>query len=170
VDEKIADTLMHSEKSLILLGGLALSHPALSQVIALCQCISELSGAKLGMLTEGANTNGAWLAGALPHRLPGGRVNPERGLTVESMLQKPLQSYLLFNMEPDLDCALGAMAETVLSSANFVVSVSAFDSSYLQEVAHVLLPMVPFTETAGTFVNGAGVWQSFNPVVKYGIN
>jgi NADH-quinone oxidoreductase subunit G len=34
----------------------------------------------------------------------------------------------------------------------------------LEKYAHVLLPMAPFTETAGTFINAAGEWQSFHGV------
>ena len=35
----------------------------------------------------------------------------------------------------------------------------------LEQVVHVMLPIAPFTETSGTFVNVEGRWQSFTGVV-----
>jgi len=44
------------------------------------------------------------------------------------------------------------------------VSMSPFKAN--MDVADVLLPVSPFTETSGTFVNAAGLAQSFHAVVK----
>ena len=52
-----------------------------------------------------------------------------------------------------------------LKSAEFVVALSAFQNA-APDYAHVILPIAPFTETAGTFVNTEGTVQSFNGVVK----
>ena len=46
-----------------------------------------------------------------------------------------------------------------------VVALSAFKNASL-DVADVLLPITPFTETSGTFVNAEGRVQSFHGVVK----
>jgi NADH-quinone oxidoreductase subunit G len=52
-----------------------------------------------------------------------------------------------------------------LGGADFSVVLSAFRNA-TTERAHVMLPVTPFTETAGTFVNMEGKVQSFNAVVK----
>ena len=47
-----------------------------------------------------------------------------------------------------------------------VVSLSAFAPAPGDDTADVLLPIAPFTETSGTFVNAEGRVQSFHGVVK----
>lgn len=154
----------HENKKLILLGALAISHPDYSVLMALASLIAQLTNAKVGVLSDGANTAGAWLAGCVPHRLPGGKkVTHNAGLNAHEIWDKTLKAYLLFNMEPDLDCLNGLKALKTLSNADCVVAITPFESKSLLEVAEVLLPMVPFTETSGTFVNIEGKWQSFKP-------
>ena len=48
-----------------------------------------------------------------------------------------------------------------LAAAERVIAITPFISDSLREVAHVLLPMGTFAETAGTYVNFEGLWQSF---------
>jgi NADH-quinone oxidoreductase subunit G len=52
-----------------------------------------------------------------------------------------------------------------MNEAEFVVAAAAYKGA-LPDYADVLLPIAPFTETAGSFVNTEGTLQSFNPVVK----
>jgi NADH-quinone oxidoreductase subunit G len=47
-----------------------------------------------------------------------------------------------------------------------VIALSAYRSADLLEVADCLLPITPFTETSGSYVNAAGTVQSFNGVVR----
>jgi NADH-quinone oxidoreductase subunit G len=72
--------------------------------------------------------------------------------------------YLLLGLEPELDCS--AAATDALKQAQFVVSMSAFINDAAKEYADVLLPIAPFTETSGTFVNAEGTWQSFKGLVE----
>jgi NADH-quinone oxidoreductase subunit G len=53
-----------------------------------------------------------------------------------------------------------------LDDTDFVVSVSAYDSASLKQVADVMLPAASFMETSGTYVNAEGFWQSFKGVVE----
>jgi NADH-quinone oxidoreductase subunit G len=152
------------DKKLILLGALAINHPAYSKLILLSNLIAQLTHSKVGVLSEGANAAGAWLAGCVPHRLPGGeKIKSEAGLNADQMWDRKLKAYLLLNMEPDLDCFNGSKATQALASAECVVAITPFESPALLEVADLLLPMAPFSETAGTFVNCEGKWQSFKP-------
>jgi NADH-quinone oxidoreductase subunit G len=60
---------------------------------------------------------------------------------------------------------MGPGALAALSQAQFGVVLSAYRNA-TTDSAHVMLPIAPFTETAGTFVNMEGTVQSFNAVVK----
>jgi len=147
---------------LILMGALAINHPGYSELVLLSNLIAQLTHSKVGVLSEGANAAGAWLAGCVPHRLPGGEtIKSEIGLNAAQMWDKKLKADLLLNIEPDFDCFNGSKASQALASADCVVAITPFESPALLEVADLLLPMAPFSETAGTFVNCEGKWQSF---------
>ncbi|MEE8155396.1 MAG: molybdopterin-dependent oxidoreductase, partial [Phycisphaerales bacterium] len=117
--------------------------------------------ARLGYLPEGANAVGAALAGVLPHRGPGGRTLDSAGLDAYGMLASPRSVYVLFGLEPDHDLADSALAEQALKAADTVICFTPFVTDRLLECADVLLPIGTFAETAGTFVNVEGCWQSF---------
>jgi NADH-quinone oxidoreductase subunit G len=112
-------------------------------------------------LSEGANAAGAALAGATPHRGPGGKPVARSGFDARSMLETPRNAYILFGIEPSSDLAEGAAALRALRNAS-VVAFTSFVSKELEDVADVLLPIGTFAETAGTFVNAEGRWQSFD--------
>ena len=127
----------------------------------LAACLADLTGVTLGTLDEGANPAGAWIAGALPHREAHGESAKRRGLDARAMIEAGLDAYLLMGLEPELDCADGARAREALNRAGFVVSLSAFRSEVMSSYADVILPVAPFAETDGSFVNVSGTWQSF---------
>ena len=152
----IATSLLSGERKAILLGNAAIQHPAASSLMALAQWIGEHTGASVGDLTADANTVGAQLVGAQP---TGG------GLNAAQMLGGALKACLLLNVEPDRDAANPAAAVAALQGAEMVVALTSFRDSAL-DCADVLLPIAPFTETSGTFVNAEGRVQSFHGVVK----
>jgi NADH-quinone oxidoreductase subunit G len=163
-DRLIAERLRTGEKTAILLGALALNHPEAAKIRWLAQQIAAATKGTLALLTEGGNAAGAWIAGAIPHRTAVGDKVQHEGLDALSMLQQARQAYLLLNVEPELDCANPVAALEALAAAKFVVSLSVFKNPALERVADVILPVTPFTETAGTFVNVTGQWQSFRGV------
>ncbi|MCD6039189.1 MAG: nqo3 [Gammaproteobacteria bacterium] len=165
-DRVIAERLRAREKSIILLGALALNHPQAALIRWLVHQIAKATECALGLLTEGSNAAGAWLAGAIPHRTAVGEKVKLGGLDAQSMWKQARQAYLLVNVEPDLDCANAVVAKQALAQAKFVVSLSVFKNPLLDCHADVILPIAPFTETAGTFVNVAGQWQSFKGVAQ----
>jgi NADH-quinone oxidoreductase subunit G len=132
---------------------------------ALAVAIAKASGATLGYLPEAANSAGAWLAGALPHRKAAGDAS-DNGLDAHSMLTKGLKAYILLGTEPELDSNVASsVVMENLKQAVFTVSLSAYASDATREYANVLLPIAAFTETSGTYVNLQGQWQSFNGVI-----
>jgi NADH-quinone oxidoreductase subunit G len=154
--QAIAASLLSGDRKAILLGNAAVAHPAASSLMALAQWIGEQTGASVGDLTADANTVGAQLVGAQP--VAGGR-------NAEQMLSGSLKACLLLNVEPDRDAANPAAAVAALQGAEMVVVLTSFRDAAL-DCADVLLPIAPFTETSGTFVNAEGRVQSFHGVVK----
>lgn len=159
--ERIARSLSESDDGLVLLGNIAARHNAYSAVRALAACIADLTGAKFGNLSDGANAAGAHLAGLLPHRTQGGQARDAVGLDAGSMLDANLDVVLLLNVEPDADLIATEAAVDKLGKQKFVVALSPFESEALRASADLLLPIGTFAETSGTFVNVAGTWQSF---------
>jgi len=147
--------------SLVLLGHIALRHPQYADLRALAAGLAAITGATLGYLSEGANAAGAALAGATPHRGPGARGVARAGFDARAMLDTARSAYILFGIEPTKDLADGARALAALHSAA-VIAFTPFVSDELLEVADVLLPTATFAETAGTFINAEGRWQSFD--------
>ncbi len=152
----VATSLLSGERKAVLLGNAAAQHPQASGLLSLANWIGEQTGATVGYLTEAGNTVGAQLVNALPG---------QGGLNAQQMLTGSLKACLLLNTEPAFDAANPAAAVRSLQDAAFVVALTPFKNAAL-DVADVLLPIAPFTETSGTFVNAEGRVQSFHGVVK----
>jgi len=161
----IGELLRRGERSVVLLGALAQAHPAYGLLVQITRAIATATGARFGFLAPAANSVGACLAGALPHRGPAGSDAETVGLDIRAMLQSPRRAYLLHNIEPELDCWDPATALNALGEADCVVAMTPFASDDLLAVADVLLPLGIFAETSGTFVNAAGDWQSWEGAV-----
>lgn len=155
-----------NDDGVIVLGATAINHPNAATIRSLAHLISQLSGAKVATMTEGANAAGCWQAGVLPHRKEAGKKAKKQGYDAVEMFEKQLPAYLLLGVEPEYDCASPSTALEALMNADFVVSCTAFRSPQLMQYADVILPITPFTETSGSFVNVAGTWQSFHGAVK----
>ena len=147
----IAESLLGGERKAVFLGNAAVAHPQASQLHAAAQWIAEQTGAKLGVLTEAANTVGGYLVGATAKN-------------AAPAFAQPKKAYLLLNVEPELDAANPQAAKAALHGADMVVVMSAFQHG--MDYADVLLPIAPFAETSGSFVNAEGRLQSFNGTVK----
>ena len=143
----------------IILGTLAQRHPAYSELKALAAVLGGMSGASVGLLTEGPNAAGAYLAGAVPHREPGGAPASSVGLSARAMLERQLKAYVLLGgIDPIDDLAAGPGA---LAGADLVVAITTHLPESLRGVAQVVLPIGSFAESSGTFVNAEGRWQSW---------
>ncbi|WP_250451790.1 NADH-quinone oxidoreductase subunit NuoG [Caballeronia sp. ATUFL_M2_KS44] len=151
----VAASLSAGDTRVVLLGNVAVQHPDFAQIQAAAQWIADNTGATLGFLTEGANSVGAYLVDALPG---------EGGLDARQVFEQPRKGYVLLNAEPEFDTANPAQAIAALKAAEMVVVMSPFKHG--MDYADVLLPIAPFTETSGTFVNAEGTAQSFNGVVR----
>jgi NADH-quinone oxidoreductase subunit G len=135
----------------ILMGNAAAQHPQASKLHAAAQWIAEQTGAKFGYFVDAANTVGGYLVNATSKN-------------AANLFAQPKKAYVLLNAEPELDAANPQQAIRALAGAEMVVAMSAFKHG--MDYADVLLPISPFSETAGTFVNCEGRAQSFNGTVK----
>jgi NADH-quinone oxidoreductase subunit G len=155
----LAAALSHGQRHAIFLGALAQRHPAYAEIRALARALAQLSGASLGLITDGANSAGGYLAGAVPHREAGGTAVAAPGLAARAMLENRLKAYVLFGgIDPANDLS---GATDALTGADFVIAATTHLTDKLREMAHVVLPVGTFAESAGTFVNVEGRWQSW---------
>jgi len=149
----IAASLSTGERKAVFLGNTAEQHADASQLHALAQALCAITGATQGFLTEAAGSVGGYAAGALPRA---------GGLNARTMLENPRKAYFVLGAEPDFDCANPVAARAALDAAEFVVVLSPFRHG--TDRADVLLPVAPFTETAGTFASCEGRVQPFTGV------
>jgi len=152
----IAASLASGQTVAVLLGNLAAQHPQAAQLQRLAQDLAGLLGGRFGFFGEAANSVGGYLAGCIPS---------DGGLNARTLLEQPRRAYLLLNAEPDFDCHDPRTAIKAMGAADLVVAMAAY-RSFAADYANVLLPVVPFTETSGTYVNCEGRMQSFNGAVK----
>ncbi|HLX29766.1 MAG TPA: NADH-quinone oxidoreductase subunit NuoG [Casimicrobiaceae bacterium] len=156
--DAIAASLVSGERRAILLGNYAMQHAEASQIAALAQVLASITGATFGVCTEAANSVGGYLARALPQ---------SGGLNAQAMLGASGESrkaYIVMHAEPEFDFANPLAARAALEKADLVVVLSAFRTA--TRYADVLLPVAPFTETSGTYVNCEGRVQSFHAVAQ----
>ena len=151
----MAKSLLGGERKAVLLGNAAAHHANASTLLSLANWIAEHTGASVGYLTEAANTVGAQWMKAQPQT---------GGAHAGQMLAGGLKAVVLLNTEPEFDSAAGAQAAKTLAQAEMVITLSPFKAN--MAFSDVLLPIAPFTETSGSFVNAEGRLQSFHAVVK----
>lgn len=148
----------------IVLGAIALQHLHAPQIQSAAVVWADALQATVGVLSEGPNSAGLWIAGAVPQVGPAGQpVTP--GLTAISMLQQPRHVYWLFGLDPALDTALAGRALAAFQKAATVVSFTAYANDTLRQVADILLPIALPTENTGTYVNALGAWQAWSAAV-----
>jgi NADH-quinone oxidoreductase subunit G len=152
----VAASLLSGERKAVLLGHAAAQHPQASQLLALAQWVGTQVGASVGYLGESGNSVGAQLVDALPRA---------GGLHAGQMLSHPMKALFLLGVEPAFDAADAAAARAALKGAGLVVSMTPFRDANT-DIADVLLPVAPFTETGGAFVNAEGRVQTFHGVVR----
>ncbi|MDR0250813.1 MAG: NADH-quinone oxidoreductase subunit NuoG [Burkholderiales bacterium] len=155
-DATIVRTLLEApERAAIFLGSFAQQHEHAALLHALAQRLADCTRATLGVLPEAANSVGLALAGAQPQT---------HGLNARTMLEKPRKAYVLLHTEAPFDIAQGGTALAALRQADFVLSLSPFRPAEEGVLPDIVLPIAPFTETSGTFINMEGRVQSFHGV------
>lgn len=163
--DAMAQRLKQAESGLVLLGSIASYHPQASVIRALASAVSKATGAQLGFLPTAGNSAGAWLAGAVPHRGPAGRALEKPGVN-RSKRAEPAKALFVLGTELEADSQDAFAASQELLKADFVVALSAFESDLLKTAADVILPIATPFETAGTYVNAEGRWQTIRAATQ----
>ncbi|MEW5838045.1 MAG: NADH-quinone oxidoreductase subunit NuoG [Pseudomonadota bacterium] len=164
--QAIAASLRQAKRAGVYLGALAQAHPDLAVLRQLAQAIARHADASLGEFAQAGNSAGAWLAGALPHRLPAGVKAGNAGMDASAMLTSTAASTLLLGVEPELDSLLGEKALHNLQQGAFNLVIAPYFTEAMRSYAHVVLPMAAFAETSGTYVNTEGLWQGMRAVAR----
>jgi NADH-quinone oxidoreductase subunit G len=145
----------------IVLGNIAKSLPDYTKVLVLADAIAKITKARFGQFADLANEVGASLVNFVPYKL-----DSKSGLNAMQMLQEPRRAYVLLNTELEYDAYNSMQALAALKKADTVVVLSPFISEEMKNYADVILPITPFTETAGSYINMEGRWQKFNGVTR----
>ena len=153
-------------KGFIVIGEAAKSLPNYSEVVVLAQQLAKNIEGKYGVLAGRANEVGAGLVGFVPYQANFGEKLADKGMNVEQMLENPRKAYVLLNTELEQDVYNSGKAINALLNAETVIAMTAFINEKMKEYADVILPVTPYTETAGSYVNMQGMWQTFNGVTK----
>ena len=165
IHSDIASKLKNADSACLLLGSLCDSHPQFTAIRALASRIASHSEAKLAYAGGAANSSGACLAGALPHRGPGAAAVNQAGLNSAAMIEANLPAYLIYNVEPELDCWDARLAGQAMASAQCVIVFSSHVSEKMREYGDVLLPLAVFAENEGSYINAEGLQQKFKAAV-----
>jgi NADH-quinone oxidoreductase subunit G len=159
----IASSLIAAENAALIVGVQALANPHLSLIQEICEAITAAADATLGYLSLSANSAGACLAGATPHRGPAGVAIDDGGENAAEIMTSKHRVLVTFALNPLLD----THSVSQLSDNNeFVIALSSYDNDFIQQQADLVLPLASVLETSGSFVNVEGLWQSFNGCVR----
>ena len=156
VAQMLSESSDPGQRAAIMLGNSVLSHPNAATIWSLAQIAADALGCRIGFTVEGANGVGGYLAKARPS---------QGGFDAASMFASPGESYLLVNIDPVMDCGNPQQARAALSAAKAVVALTAFKDGVM-EFADVVLPIAPYTETSGSYVNCEGRLQATQAVVR----
>lgn len=169
----VAEVLLGGDKAgseqecAILLGAVAQQSPYWSELRELATWIGSATGASVGEIPD-ANSAGASIAGAVYHRDVVADETTAHGNALPSLLNaetsKPRpKCWILFGVEPELDCANARSVRNALNDADFVVHFCSYEPD---RSAHVALPIATFAENEGSYVNCEGRNQDFDAAVS----
>jgi NADH-quinone oxidoreductase subunit G len=164
--KRIALSLSKAGKSAVVLGAQSVVSPHFSILRALAQALSEATGSHLSYFPEAGNTCGAWLSACVPHRKPGGAPAEKIGRNAAEILSTDNEALILMGVEPELDAGDTQAAMASLKGKGKTIVMSHFISDFMLSYADVILPQSVFTESAGTYVNLLGHWQSSDQCIK----
>ncbi|CAC9434994.1 NADH-ubiquinone oxidoreductase chain G (EC [uncultured Gammaproteobacteria bacterium] len=154
----IADKLLASNNSVIILGEHAINNPQAASIAKLIREIAQQTGA--ATLNVSATSNS--IAAEMANFVPG-----QGGLNANAMLAADLSAYILLEVYPQYDFHDSVQAIESLDNKNtFVISMNSFKDKEVARYSDVMLPIASFYETSGSHINIEGVMQSFAAAVS----
>ncbi len=145
----LAKKLIADDKSLFIIGQVANRHPQANLIKNLVKWLSDITGAEVYTMADGANAVGATLAGL-----------ENASDNARQLVENPAKAYVLYQTEW-LDHSAPEKLLKALQQAEFNVAITAFADERLREVMDVLLPIGLMCEVSGSAHNNWGDAQSF---------
>jgi len=168
VHKKIALSLFNNEDTLIIHGLLSRSHPDFALIRSYVNILSDLSNSKMGELSHGSNSVGAYITGCIPHRDHLGQPS-DQGLNALQIASSKHDLLILYGLETK-DCIYEERLNQSLKGSKKVVAFTYFQDDIFTEHADIIIPIKTSYESKGSFINVAGVYQKFNDELLYPSN
>ena len=150
--KKIAQSLLSTKSKAIFLGHQILHLEDGDNIKFVAMHIAQATEATLGLLPGDANSVG----------LNELNLN-SNNISTDKILSQKKEAYIMMNFDPLYDYYSPKKINDALKNAKFNLAISPYISDSFKEF-DVVLPMTPFTETSGTFMNMEKRIQSFSAV------
>ena len=148
----IAKSLLTNKSKAIFLGQQILHLDDGDNIKLVAMHIAQAVGATFGLIPGYANSVG----------LNELNLNTDN-ISADKILSQSKEAYIIMNFDPLYDYHSPKKINSALKKAKFNLAISPYISDSFKEF-DVVLPMTPFTETSGTFINMEKTIQSFSAV------
>ena len=150
--KRIAKSLLSNKSRAIFLGNQILHLDDGDNIKLVAMHIAQAVGATFGLIPGYANSVG----------LNELNLNTDN-ISADKILSQKKEAYIMMNFDPIYDYHSPKKINSALKKAKFNLAISPYISDSFKEF-DVVLPMTPFTETSGTFINMEKTIQSFSAV------
>ena len=150
--KRIAKSLLSNKSKAIFLGHQILHLDDGDNIKLVAMHIAQAVGATFGLIPGYANSVG----------LNELNLNTDN-ISADKILSQKKEAYIMMNFDPLYDYHSPKKINAALKKAKFNLAISPYISDSFKEF-DVVLPMTPFTETSGTFINMEKTIQSFSAV------
>ena len=150
--KRIAKSLLSNKSKAIFLGHQILLLDDGDNIKLVAMHIAQAVGATFGLIPGYANSVG----------LNELNLNTDN-ISADKILSQSKEAYIMMNFDPLYDYHSPKKINSALKKAKFNLAISPYISDSFKEF-DVVLPMTPFTETSGTFINMEKTIQSFSAV------
>jgi NADH-quinone oxidoreductase subunit G len=150
--KRIAKSLLSNKSKAIFLGHQILHFDDGDNIKLVAMHIAQAVGATFGLIPGYANSVG----------LNELNLNTDN-ISADKILSQSKEAYIMMNFDPLYDYHSPKKINSALKKAKFNLAISPYISDSFKEF-DVVLPMTPFTETSGTFINMEKTIQSFSAV------
>ena len=150
--KRIAKSLLSNKSRAIFLGNQILHLDDGDNIKLVAMHIAQAVGATFGLIPGYANSVG----------LNELNLNTDN-ISADKILSQNKEAYIMMNFDPLYDYHSPKKINAALKKAKFNLAISPYISDSFKEF-DIVLPMTPFTETSGTFINMEKTIQSFSAV------
>ena len=150
--KRIAKSLLSNKSKAIFLGHQILHLDDGDNIKLVAMHIAQAVGATFGLIPGYANSVG----------LNELNLNTDN-ISADKILSQSKEAFIMMNFDPLYDYHSPKKINSALKKAKFNLAISPYISDSFKEF-DVVLPMTPFTETSGTFINMEKTIQSFSAV------